>query len=272
MKSSAGITLLSALGVVFSSTSEGTVIFQDTFDSGTGDWYKGAETEGTLSNNTGRLSWQENGGALTEVIARQFSTTTLVVGETLRFTFDYTQTGASPGIMRVGLFNFQNTITGNGWNAAPTNIGGSVQGYTTFVRDNSGTGNNARHETGTISAAANHAPLNSGTDIGTLDTTQYDIVQNGTVTYTVVFEISLVAANQMNTHLTFSSSGVTHFDIPASTSTIYNGFNTVAFRVTGGTALLDNATLEVLPIPEPSSVFLSGVALTGFAFSRRGRN
>ena len=249
--------------------SQGATLFTDTFDSGTGNWYKGGSS-GTLSNNAGQLSWQESGSDANEVIARQFSTSTLAVGETLRLTFNYTQTGASPVILRVGLFNLQNSITADGWNTGVTNIGGSVQGYTTFVRDNSNAGNNARYETGTIDSTTTHAPLNAGTNIGSLNTTQYDIVENGSLTYTVVFEVTLVSAGQMNTQFTMSSVNGTHFSIPATTSQIYNGFDTAALRITGGTALLDNVSVEL--IPEPSALLLSGFGASAFFLRRRRKS
>jgi hypothetical protein len=263
-------SLLFATALAAAGPASAVTIFNDTFDSGVGDWRR-AGTVGTLSNPGGALSWAQNGSENTEIMGRSFSATTLAVGETMRMTMNFTYsqgTATNNNIIRVGIYNLQNPIVNDGWSGGATNIGGTFQGYTTFVRDASATGNPARIENGTIDSAITHGPIYSGTQIGT-NSTNYDINQDGTVNYTLVFEMTLATAGQMNTLFTLSSGATTHVSVSGTTATIYNGFNMAGLRSAEGTILADSILLEV--IPEPSGVSLAGFGALALCIRRKRR-
>lgn len=274
MKPSIQITLLSALGIVFSSTSEGTVIFQDTFDSGVGTWYKASATTGTLSNSSQRLSWSENGDGITEVIGRSIPSTTVAVGEILRLSYSYTPTAAN-SIIRAGLYTLNGTISQDGWGFDSTALTGGFSGYNSFLRVNSVGSQAARSDSGSLNTGTTttaNGPLLGGTSLTTVsgDTNTFTVTAG--TTYTVTYDLIRTASGSITTVYTLNDGTSNVLQVTGSGTASNFTFNAVTIRQTGGVAIYDNITLETLPIPEPSAVLLSGVALTGFAFSRRRRN
>ena len=99
------------LGAVVA-TGHAQVIFTDTFDSGTGNWYQSG-TAGTLTTSDNQLSWLR-GGQTRETIGRSFSAQSIGVGESIRLTFDFKQ-NASVGILRAGLYNVGTPIAAGNW-------------------------------------------------------------------------------------------------------------------------------------------------------------
>ncbi len=242
-----------------------TLIFEDDFASGTAGWYSGG-TSGTISNPVGTLSWNPTVAVAPAVIARQFAVTSLAVGETMRLSFSWTPQSGGSGITRVGLFNVARAITGDGWNAATGSggIGGSAAGYFSFFRDDSGTANGARYESGSVSTSTD---LDAGTELGSI-VTQYDFA-SGTV-YTVVFDVTLTSLTEIKTLLTVSSAGTTRMSVSGthSGSGIVSGFNTVGIRANENTtSRFDDVKLEV--IPEPSSALLAALGPVALAVRRR---
>ena len=144
-------------------------IFTDTFDSGTGNWYKAYNGTGsdatTLANDTGRLSFTAGsvpGGF--EVIGRSFTSQTIGVGETISLSFDFQQTAAT-GILRVGFYDLSIAApSADDWANSST---GTFDGYTTFIRDSGS--NVARIESDSFTATdADGYPtrgVEGGTDI-----------------------------------------------------------------------------------------------------------
>ena len=247
---------LIASGAVFPHTVCGDVIvFTDTFDSGTGAWYKGG-TGGTLTNASGELSWAPGTAGVDQIIGRSFTTTPVGVGESIRLTFDYRQTGASVNILRIGLFDVETPIAADNW--AGGNAIGPWEGYYTFVRDNSSAGNVARRESGTNTSSSNF-PTFLGSNIGS-NTTQYDMNQNGTTTYQGLFEVFRTSETEMQTLFTLSSNSTTHFSVAGTTSTTQDAFNTVVLRSSGGTSLFDNVAVTFIPEPGTWLLLLSAVA------------
>lgn len=239
--------------VLLTATSHAAVIFTDTFDSGTGAWYK-AGTGNTLANSgSGQLSWSPIPSNVSEVIGRAMAAQTLTVGQTIRLTFDYTQTSTTASdILRVGFYNVGTPPAADGWSTTGTLVG-AFSGYTTFVRDNSATGNVARSETGTDTTSNTDGPTMGGTTITSPSNTQnLDIVLN--TPYQAVFDVTLTSASQVNTLFTLSNG----FSVAGQTSTVYNGFDTVVLR-TVNSALFDNVQVSV--IPEPSIALLGGLGL-----------
>ena len=262
------ITLASL--AVLSASAHATVIFTDTFDSGTGAWYR-AGTVNTLSNSSGQLAWSGSVGsggggdydAVREVIGRAMTAQTLTMGQTLRLTFDYTQTVATAGdILRVGFYNVGTPPTADGWSTSGTTIG-AFSGYTTFVRDDNATGNLARSETATDTTATSTGPTMAATANITspTNTQKIDIAVN--TTYQAVFDVTLTSATQVNTLFTLSNG----FSVAGQTSTVYNGFDMVVLR-TVNPALFDN--IQVSVIPEPGSALLGGLGML-LALLRRRR-
>jgi hypothetical protein len=248
-----------------------TTVFNDTFDAGIGSWFKGLPTAGDSLTVTadplpaGQLEWKENGNSMAETIARPFAETTLAIGQKLRVSFDYRQNGGTTNnIIRAGLYNATTTIAADNW--AGSNAIGAWAGYTSFIRDASGSGNVARVESGTTTSATVGPTQGAAGTFTTIttpppNTTNFNINDDGTVTYQVVFEVNYVSATQMDTLFTFSStSGETttaHFTVNGTTSTIHNTFDTLVLKQAGTSAMpvyYDNIKVEVIgttPTPDP---------------------
>lgn len=249
--------------------SNATTVFTDTFDSGTGNWYK-ASTTGVLSNSSGKLSWAENGNGVPEIIGRSFTSQTLAVGETIRLTFDFSWTTTNnTNILRAGLYNTTNAITADDW--AGLNAIGPWEGYYSFVRDSSTSNNVARIDANSLTNGTNTAPTNAGTDIDTV-VTNFDILDN--VTYQGMFEVTRATATTTTTLFTLSTTSgeitTNHFNVTGTTTTLYNTFNAVVIK-TGAdapVALFDN--VQVSFIPEPSAAVLGAFGV--LALLRRRRN
>ena len=248
----------------------GGVLFSDTFDADTGSWFKAAPVDGdSLSVTTdplapGQLEWKENGPLMSEVIGRSFPAVTLAVGQTLRLSFDYRQNGTpnASHLIRAGLYNLTYPISAHNW--AGTNAVGAWNGYGTFVRDDStSTATNvARVESGTTTsttAGPNNGTSGAYTDIGS-KITQYNLNDDGTVTYQFVFEVTHVSPTRMDTLLTVSSTSgatTTHFSIPGSqtSGTLRTTFDTVVLKQAGGTAMptyYDNIKVELIGAINPA--------------------
>lgn len=264
------LALAAASFVILTATSHAAIVFTDTFDSGTGAWYR-AGTVNTLTNTSQQLSWTTSAGGTTDAIrltiGRAFPTTSLAVGQTLRLSFDVTQSGTtSLNILRVGLYDVATPITADDWSVG-SNVG-AFAGYVSFIRDNSLLANPARYDAGTDTNNTTTGPTMAGTGIGSV-VTQYDILQS--TTYQGVFDITRTSPTQMDTLFTLSSGITTHFSVSGTTSSIVNSFDTALLRVdptlTNATALFDNIQLEV--IPEPSAALLGSLGLLALLRRRR---
>ena len=249
------------------------VVFTDTFDSGTGSWFKAAPVAGdSLSASGGELTWTENGNQLGEVIGRPFPALTLSVGQTLRLSFDYRQNGTPPTtdhLVRAGFYQMENPVADHNW--AGANAVGAWKGYGTFVRDNSSSTatNLARVESGSSTSATlgpNGGSSGAYTDLSPKPIIQYDLADDGSVTYRFVFEATLVSPTRMDTLLTVTSgsgpSTITHFSVPGSQTagTIHSSFNTVVLRQSGGTAMpatYDNLKVELVGGPQTDTAIFA---------------
>jgi hypothetical protein len=269
-----GLSVL-AVSACLAATAPAAVVFNDTFDSGTTPWFKvytGGSNPGTLSNASGELSWALQDGTK-GIIGRAFNATSLASdGDKLKLTFDWRQTAASVSIIRVGLADITGTLAADGWGANGSSAGtiGSYTGYYSFFRDASGTANEAREQTGTNTAIGNvptsdpQAPLASTTQ-------NYDINQDGTVTYQVLFELERLSPTSVKTTMTLSSGVTTHMTMVGTDITsAYTSFDSAYIR--GGAAstmLLDNIKLEYVAVPEPTSLALLGLGAMGLIRRRR---
>jgi len=245
---------LAGLGLASVVSLSAQTVFNDTTDFS--NWYKGPSTSGTLDKSGGDLNWTPGSTGGGEVIGRSFAATTLAVGETLRLSFDWTQTVGSVFIFRAGLFDIQNAITADDW--ADGNIG-TYNGYYTFVRDASSTGNTARRENGTNSNLST-TPLQAGTNIGT-NSTNFNFLLG--TTYSVIFDVTRAdASSTISTSMSILDGSTEVFSLDGTaTSNLTNTFDSVFIRNSGQntTATFDN--IEVAVIPEPSSFALLGGAL-----------
>lgn len=257
-----------------------TLIFNDTFDAAVGSWFKGVPTAGDSLAVTadplpaGQLEWKENGNSMAETIARPFPETTLAIGQKLRVSFDYRQNGTTTNnIIRAGFYNATTAVAADNW--AGGNAIGAWTGFGSFVRDASATGNIARVEAGATTSGT-VGPTQGATGTFTTitspaNTTNFNLNDNGTVTYRVVFEVNYVSATQMDTLYTISSTtGETttaHFTVTGTTSTVHNTFDTLVFKQAGTTAMpvyYDNVKVEVIgdtAAPDPA-IFAGWQAIT----------
>lgn len=278
------ITLPAAVTLLATATTQATVIFTDDFTSaGTGAWYKGGNT-GTLANTGNALVWAENGNSMDETIARSFTAQTISVGQTIRLTFDYSQNGGTTSnIIRAGLYDVTNAVAANNW--AGSGAIDAWQGYSTFVRDNSASGNVARVDSGTDTTGtlgptqgttnASSPTVTVATITSPANTTSFDINNSGTV-YQAVFEVTRTLTG-MTTLFTLSSGSTTHFSVTGSTTTVYSTFDTVVLKHAGtsGTtaapvimpATYDN--IQVSVIPEPATAALGAFGVLALLRRRR---
>lgn len=248
-------------------SSGGGVIFTDTFDSGTGSWFKASPSNGDLLAVTsaplpaGQLQWKENGSLMGEVIGRSFPQVSLAVGQTLRVSFDYRQSGTSNSshIIRAGFYQLAQPIAAHNW--AGSNAVGAWSGYGTFVRDNSTSTSVARVEAGnncSASAGPNNGTSGAYTDIGSKVTT-YNLNDDGSVTYHIVFDVTRSSPTRIDTLMTVSSGtgNPPHFSIPGvqTSGTLRTSFNSVIFKQAGGSAMpayYDNIQVELIGGPNPA--------------------
>ena len=254
------------------STAHAALIFNDTFDSGTGSWKKGTSTTGSLTNVGSKLSWSEgvgNSSNMGEAIGRSFTAQTLAVGETIRLTFDFSwTTTGNTNILRAGFFDVTNAITADNWSAG--NTIGAWKGYYTFVKDNTNSGNVARRSSSSA-ASQTAGPTSGGTEVDlTTNTTSYNINDNGTVTYQGLFEVKRTTATTTTTLFTLKEGLTTRFSVTGSTTTLYNTFDTVVLKTgaDGPVSVFDNIKVET--IPEPAAAALGAFGL--LALLRRRRN
>jgi MYXO-CTERM domain-containing protein len=261
--------------LLLSAASHGLTIFTDTFDSGTGNWYR-AGSAGVVSNAAGQLSWApatSSGTAVREVVGRSFPTITLADGDFVRLTVDYTQNSATTAladIYRLGIYDFATPVTVASWSQT-TNIG-AYSGYSGFFRDNSATGNVLRYESATDTSDLNTGPtVTTATDIGS-DNDTFNVVPG--TQYKLSFELTRVSATQMDVLYQLTSmDGLTiHQILSASTSNVVSTFDAVVFRSLSGAnysgSLIDNATL-VSSVPEPGAALLGGLGLLALLRRRR---
>lgn len=237
--------------------------FTDAFESGTGPWFKAApDTGDSLSVVNGELEWKESGGQMSETIGRSFPELALAVGQKLRLSFDYRQNGTTNNnIIRAGLYHFANPVAAHNW--AGANAIGAWKGYGTFVRDDSTTTHVARVESGASTSVTFGPNNNNGSvEIGS-KSTRFNLNDDGTATYQIVFEASYLSPTRMDTLLTVSSTSggttTTHFSIPGSqtSGTVHSAFNTIVLRHAGDSAMpvyYDNLTLEVIGGTNPAYV------------------
>lgn len=225
------------------------------------NWFKGSTT-GTLTKGE-TLVWAERGSNNEEVIMRSFTDTTLALGETMRFTADWTQSSGSAGIVRMGLSDANPDTGGNG-DVTFDGDGFTGSGYYSFIRDNSTYDSLARYENFT-----SFTPLTgSNASFGT-NSTQTNLIDNGTKTYSLVFDVTYVSTGQVDTLFTILDGATAVYSLSGTTTAnILNTFDTASFRVSGGTATLDN--LEISVVPEPSTyALLAGLAMFGLVLRRR---
>jgi len=267
------ISRLTVLAAVFASAqlASATVVFTDTFDSGTGAWHTGG-TLGTLANDSQQLSWTPGAATgMRQVIGRSFATQTIAVGEEIEFTFDYTRTAGNLGILRVGLFNLTDPISANDWANDSDN---AWNGYYTFIRSSTsnlarvdfqdgmavpggGTGLNSSITNGPTFAGGDMTVTAGGGDFSTVAlNTQYQGRYLITRTETGI-----------ETLFTLSQGSTTLYSVAANTTMTFSDFNTAAIRVSEGTVLFDN--MQVTFIPEPSAALLGGLGLLTLLLRRR---
>lgn len=267
MKKSNSILSLLALAVATSTQADAAIVFEDTFGSGTGNWYR-ASTLDSLTTVSGELSVVRNTAIPTNsdgVVGRSFDAQSLGVGETIRLTLDYRQDVASNAIFRVGLYDVGTALAADNW--SNNNIG-TFAGYYTFARDASATASLTRYESAASSNTA-APPTSGGTSVTTSGSgTNHDINQDGSVTYKVLFEITRTSSTQVDTLFKLSSGVTDHFSIVGSTTTnLFTTFDSAVLRIGGGTAYYDNIKLEV--VPEPSAALLGGLGMLALLRRRK---
>lgn len=236
------------------------------------NWYQG-NADGVLNKAGANLVWTPAAPAnnsTNQIIGRSFTETTLAVGQTITFSFDWTQSVASAAIIRVGLANRSaSAIAADGWN---NTAGGTYDSYYTFIRDNDATGNTPRKESGTFGTTS--GILVGGANLTGGNTTLFDLVQNGTVTYNVTYSVTLTSGTSISSSFIIMEGATQRFNVSGTDSSgIISTFDTAAIRVAGGTGTFDNILVTTSSIPEPSTyAALAGLGVLGMAALRRRRN
>lgn len=231
-------------------------IFNDYDATGFANWYKGDGASGSLFK-TDEIKWSENGTAVgQEDIGRSFTATNLAVGETIKLTFDYTQTNSSASPIRVGLYNTASNVTA-GFGGTSTTAGqklGAYSGYYGYLWDNVTTVNGIRREAqGSGSYGWTACPLGGGTvNTVTNYTEQYDIVNNGSKTYQAVYQMTRTSANGLDISFALWDGATKVQEVKGTynDASIITNFNAVFFRSSAATAgamsIIDNVQLQVI--------------------------
>ena len=232
------------------------VIFADAFDTGTGDWYIGSTVnqsgDSTLANSSGQLQFTVGSAQnKDEVIGRTFAGQTLEVGQTIRLTFDFRQT-VTTAIIRAGFTNRSAAaLAADGWCYTTSGTGsGTYAGYYSFIRDNSATGNVARKDPSSSFTNADNAgapTFGTTTITSPANFTQFDINDDGTVTYQGSFEVTRTASG-VTTLFTLQEGATVRFSVSGVDNTgAHTSFNTALLRLDQGTGYFDNIKVEVAP-------------------------
>jgi hypothetical protein len=243
-----------ALLIIGLAAAHAQVVFTDIFDSGTGAWYLGSTVnqggDSTLTNASGQLQFTVGAAQnKDELIGRSFAEQTLEVGQTIRMTFDFRQT-VTTAIIRAGFANRSaGPLTSDGWAYTTSGTGtGTYAGYYTFIRDNSASGNVAREESGSFTNVDNSgAPTFGATTITSpANTTQFNINDDGTVTYQGAFEVTRTASG-VTTLLTLKEGENVRFSVSGvDNSSAFTSFDTALLRLDQGTGFFDNISLSIL--------------------------
>ncbi len=229
----------------FVSTGHAQVIFTDTFEEGTGDWYK-AYSSGSqiLTNVGGRLSFTfaDTGG--NEVIGRSFPLQTIAVGDTITLSFDFRPT-SNTGIFRVGLYEITGgDITAGNW--ASRSSEETYAGYTTFIRSNGS--NIARREVSNFTTGAGNQYPTYGTVGSTAITTSggsTNFAFQDNTDYQFTFSVTRVSETQTDTKLLVMEGETERYNVAGSQTSgdHLDAFNAAVLRISSGAALFNNIVL-----------------------------
>ncbi len=266
--------------IALAASAQAAVVFNDTFDSGTSSWFA-SRASSTVSNVSQSLSLATTSTATDHrILGKGFSTQSLANdGDVLRLTFDLKQLGAVT-LFRVGLFSIANTPATNDWNNSFANVGATslygsaYAGYYSLLYDNAASNITRRDEsTGAVYNNGGNAPtLQTDATISGAAPAAYNIANDASITYQVLFELTRVNSTTVNTLTTMSDGTNTVSFAGAHAVTPYTTFNSVFLQSSSGTAstttTFDNIKLEYI-VPEPTSLAFLG--LGGLALTRRRR-
>jgi hypothetical protein len=237
------------------------VVFTDSFSSGTAadaDYYRFGTTDTSLSVGSGTLNFTyEAGAANRSGVIKQFSNTTLALGETLTFSFT---------INSRNLRNDEN----NSFRFSIGNIGTAVTGDLSSAEPfSSGTRRNYvfAAATGTASTAFNQhsagfaSPVNGGTVTAISGLAASNFAHSSSDPFAVSVSFTRTAtgldiAKNFGGNLSsgsFTTSTAADFD-----------FNTIAFSLNNAgdySVSLDNISVSVIPEPATAGLFLGGIGL-----------
>jgi hypothetical protein len=281
-------TLAVFAGLAATLSASAQVLFSDTNDSSTGEWYQHATGTGTPATHSHTTTDTTlTGGALSlaytgvkddtnfsTLLGRSFANTTLTTGQTLRFQFDFhlASGGSNASILRFGLYDeagTTNTISANGFTDYD-----SATGYYTFVRNGSGAGNGLRFDKGT-GAAPTFTPVTADvTNLVPNNTTNF--AWGTTNAYTAIFDVTdtgssnTVTASVFNIGNTSSAALYSISGTSAALSTFDGAFIRLDAAVTQ-TMNFDNLSVSVLSaVPEPATYAAwMGLGLLTLAVYRR---
>ncbi len=234
--------------------SAATVLFNDTTFSANPNaegYYSATSTTSTVTGSGSGLTW--NSATNFDSFFKQFTPTTLAVGETM--TLSFTLVSGPAGNVNTGfyygLYDTSNTFASNQV-ASPWT--GSTRGYALGLPRGTRT---ATAWYGLNVDASNL--LSNGSQLGSVSPTQ-TYVAAGPQTTLVEFSITRSGASTILLDGTYDATTMTTFDTGAND---YFTFDTFAMGMTGGTGgfIIDNISVTV--VPEPSSIALLAVGLFG---------
>lgn len=233
-------------------------------------WYSSAGTVTTFSATTGALQFTQGDTSNNVSVFKQFTPTTLAVGETLQLSFVYTGFTLQPATLtnshfRIGLFDTSNTFTSN---QGLTPWSTTNEGYTMGVGTGSATAtSNFFYRSGNAGIVSTGAP---SVGLGTADTLQ---MSSTPLPVTVNYTITRQSATEMLIAGSFTQNSVTYTltsDLVTLSANYVDTFDTL-FIGYGTSAIgrgftIDNVNLSVVPEPSTATLLL---ALGAFATFRR---
>jgi len=254
-------------------------IINDTFSTNPANpndvgWYSSAGTVTTFNGSSGALQFTQGDTTANVSVFKQFSQTTLAVGESLRLTFDYTAFASQPisvsnSHFRIGLFDTSNTFTSN---QAASSWSTTNEGYTMGIgAGTTGATSNFFYRTGNAGIVSTTSPSTALGAADTLNVTNFALVPVNvefTITRLSATEIQLAGKFVQNSiTTTFTTKNVTATGNYVDTfDTLFIGYGSSA---NGRGFTIDNVNLTVVPEPSSYALLLGGLGLLVLLRRRR---
>jgi hypothetical protein len=234
------------------------------------NWYSSAGTVTTFTGSTGALQFVSGDTTSNTSVFKQFTQTTLAVGESLQASFTFTgftnpRTATTNNHFRIGLFDTSDTFTTNQVANPWTTGSGLPQGYQMAIGAGTTPGTSSfGYRTGQNNIVS-HSAIGSANAFGLSDFT---------LPVSVVFNVTRTATG-ITLDGSYTRDSITHIFTQVIPVTSVFTFDTLyigsGLNAVGQGFTIDNVNLTL--VPEPSSYALLGLGVGAlFALRRFGRS